>query len=206
MRKQIKEASFEKIRLRLISSKLLECPDGRAASIGIVSRLRGEGATTVCIGLACASAANGSRVLLIDASGIGTRAYKILGLEQTVIDPAKDRFEISRHVAKAEKFGFDALAVSDFKPDASEWKTVWAELESRYDIVLVDTGSLEHETPYRWQPAVRHMVLVIDPQRSTYEILGRFKADLDHSALRLSGFVMNKRAFPIPSFLYRLAS
>jgi len=198
---------FEAVYVRLVSSGLLDNGSGHAAVVSLVSRLRGEGVTTMCVGLARTVAATGKRVLLLDACPLGTRAAAMLGVaaEPLPSDGASDVGKLDRVIAKAPAQGLDVLVVAGAELATSESAAAWEAIRGRYDVIVIDAGSLDSDLPHRWRSVTDKSLLVMDPQQTTYEILERFKADLDHSELRLSGFIMNRRAFPVPALMYRLA-
>ena len=197
---------FEGVYVRLVSSGLLD-RGGQAAVLALVSRLRGEGVTTMCVGLARTIAATGKKVLLVDASPGARRAAAVLGLSAEPLpdDCAPDLAAVQRVVVETPSQGYDVLVLAGAELATQRWAAVWNGIRSLYDVILVDAGSLETDVPHRWRGAIDKSLLVMDPARTTYEILERFKSDLDHSRLQLSGFVMNRRTFPVPGILYRLA-
>jgi Mrp family chromosome partitioning ATPase len=205
-RRNARDDPFDGVYVRLVSSGLLDGAK-RAAVLALVSRVRGEGVTTLCVGLGRTIAATGKRVLLLDAAPVGTRAGAVLGLsaEPLTLDGHPDAAVVERAITAAPRDGFDVLAVAGAKLAEPEWAGVRDALAQRYDAIIVDTGSLDTDVPHRWRGAVDKTLLVMDAQQTTYEILERLKADLDHASFRLSGFVMNRRAFPVPALVYRLA-
>jgi len=200
---------FSNVHVRLVSSGLLEHAGGRACALSLVSRQRGEGVTTLCVGLARTIASSGNRVLVVDANPLGTRVPQMIGIAAEPLPPSADRVPdlaaVQQAIAKADAQGFDVLVLSDADLANARSAAVWNGIRERYDVVVVDGGSLESDVPHRWRGAVDNTLLVMDPERATYEALERFKSDLDHFSLRLSGFIMNRRTFPVPAMVYRLA-
>jgi Mrp family chromosome partitioning ATPase len=206
-RRGAEDDPFESVYVRLVASGVLDQVDAHAPVVSLVSRLRGEGVTTLCVELARKIAGSGKRVLLVDACPHGTRAAAMLGVstEPLAADSASDPGKVQGAIATAPAHKVDVLVVAGAELAAAASAAAWNGVRQRYDAIVVDTGSLQSDLPHRWRSAIDKSLLVMDPQQTTYEILERFRADLDHSALRLSGFIMNRRAFPVPALVYRLA-
>jgi hypothetical protein len=56
--------------------------------------------------------------------------------------------------------------------------------------------------PYLWADAANQVLLVVDTTRTTVKALERLQKSLSSTSLSLTGVILNKRRFPIPSFLY----
>lgn len=200
---------FEPIYVRLVSTGILAQGGAGAPWVALVSRLPGEGVTTVALGLAEAAAEAGHAMLVLDASPAGERAAAKLRLSAPVLaatDGKLDAARLEAAITPTGRPGVDLLTVADAELSGHDFAPLRDRLRARYAAVLVDCGSLASEIPHRWRPAVDHVLLVLDPERATYESLERFRTTLAHSTMRLSGFVMNRRRFPVPSLVYRLAT
>lgn len=77
-------------------------------------------------------------------------------------------------------------------------------LHDRYDCVLVDCGSLEASVDLlRFAPLSDGVVLVVEAGRTTKEQIDRAAQVIREAKGKLLGFVLNKRRYPIPGWLYR---
>lgn len=57
--------------------------------------------------------------------------------------------------------------------------------------------------PRAWRASLDELVLTVDTTRTTVESLKRLNKDLEHHGLTVDAFVLNKRRFYVPNFLYR---
>jgi len=86
--------------------------------------------------------------------------------------------------------------------DATE---VFAALRDRYDCVLLDCGGLDSSVDLlRLAPAADGIVLVVEAGRAGKEQINRAAQMIAEAQGTLLGFVLNKRRYPIPNWLYRL--
>ena len=76
-------------------------------------------------------------------------------------------------------------------------------LHERYDCVLLDCGALETSVDLlRLAPATDGVVLVVEAGRTRKEQLDRAMHVIREAQGKLIGFVLNKRQYPIPAWLY----
>ena len=87
-------------------------------------------------------------------------------------------------------------------PAQPAWQDDYSELRTRYDVIVVDAGALDSKAPYYWSKGSDQVLLVVDSERSSPEMLKRLAKELKTAKLTLTGVVMNKRDFPIPKWLY----
>lgn len=78
-------------------------------------------------------------------------------------------------------------------------------LTKRYNIILVDAGSLNNSNGTFWLLNSDVNILVIDCSRTTRESLDYQRREFENSGISIDGSILNKRKFPIPNFLYWLA-
>ncbi len=77
-------------------------------------------------------------------------------------------------------------------------------LRERYDVVLIDCGSLASSVDLLCvAPHSDGVVLVVEAGRTTRDQLERAVKVVRESGARLAGCVLNKRRYPIPAWLYR---
>ena len=82
---------------------------------------------------------------------------------------------------------------------------VFAALRDRYDCVLLDCGGLDSSVDLlRLAPAADGIVLVVEAGRAGKEQINRAAQMITEAQGTLLGFVLNKRRYPIPNWLYRL--
>lgn len=198
--------AIEATRLRLLSAGLL---GRRGVTLALVGSGRGAGVSTLAIGLAHALRQGGDgRVLLIDGTPLGRRAGTMLGQHGAalaVAEMASQPPQLEAAVQHLEGPGFDLLTLAD-APDAGlrdAARPAWDALRGAYDAVIVDGGSISTDTPFRWGSWVDHSAIVLDTERVTREMMAHQRRALELGQLRLAGFILNKREFHVPSFLYR---
>ena len=75
-------------------------------------------------------------------------------------------------------------------------------MRARYDVIVVDAGSLQQGLAHFWSRMASQVLLVVDTTRTTVQALERLGKELKTAKLALSGVVLNKREYPIPQFLY----
>lgn len=201
--------SYERIRARLLTNGVLGAV-GTSTAIWMTSRLHGEGVTTVCVGVAQVLAQSRERsVLLIDSAPSRRGVADMLRLNEgpmLAVDSLISPDALPRHIVSADKFGFDILRIGGSAIQSTHWEGVWRSLKARYNVILVDAGPLGAGGSYGWARWSDHTVVVVDPQSTTYESLERFRSELENSTVRIGGFILNKRPFPVPQMIYRLIS
>lgn len=202
---------FEAVRLRLAAAGLGGAP-GRPGSLALTSLARGEGVSTVAVGLAAAMAApREGAVLLVDGALSGVRCAELLGIPEPPQVAPVDADQLPERAQPVPGRGFDLLqlAAAPTLPDSpgvEAWAAAWQELCARYAHVVVDAGSLKAHAALRWAAWAGHTALVIDSSRTTREMLAALQRDQRHGGPRLSGFILNKRRFHVPASLYRALS
>lgn len=78
-------------------------------------------------------------------------------------------------------------------------------LKKKYDLILVDAGSLNNSNGTFWLLNSDLNILVIDCTRTTRESLEHQQREFENSSISIDGSILNKRRFPVPNFLYWLA-
>lgn len=123
---------------------------------------------------------------------------------------------ISMHDASLE----DDLAVPDIRFDEDgtilnhsfdsgsrneQTRRIYRLLKQKYNLILVDAGSLNNSNGTFWIVNSDVNILVIDCQRTTRDSLEYQQREFENSGFSIHGSILNKRVFPIPNFLYWLA-
>lgn len=203
-------ASFDAIRERILAGERT----GKAADTGTVVLVtagsRGQGLTSITIGLGRAFARGPAcRTLVIDhdagASGIAMR----VGVPPKLVDVSRRPgipSEIMSGVQSLDEEGFDLITLPpDYARtlDGAGLEAVLNELRSAYDVILVDAGSLQTHAPLLWGRQADQTILVVDTTVTTAAALERVKTDLKYADQNLTGVILNKRQLPVPEGLYR---
>jgi len=83
-------------------------------------------------------------------------------------------------------------------------RRVFRLLKKKYNLILVDAGSLNNSNGTFWIVNSDVNILVIDCQRTTRDSLEYQQREFENSGFAIHGSILNKRVFPIPNFLYWL--
>jgi Mrp family chromosome partitioning ATPase len=142
---------------------------------------RGEGVTHTVRQLATELNRAGKRVIVLDGA-----------LQPVIVLGPKPGF-----------FSRDWPPRSSWEPaPASE---VLADVRRYFDCVLIDCPSLESSLDVlRIAPASDGVVIVVEAGRTSREQLARASQVVREAKGTLLGFVLNKRRYPIPGWLYRM--
>lgn len=211
-----KSASFEQIRMRIWSKWFLDAHE-ECTIMAFTSGSSGEGVSTVIAGLARAiGAIDTGKVLVLDVTSNlkqekGELISDLLEVESAPIwvqDIESSDFDPSRCVTRNIFQGTDLLSLKYIdnrnRPTPQIMKSLLDRLRPHYRVVLVDTGSLAKGNGLHWLPYCDYRVLVIDVSTATREILEHQRRELEHLGIAINGSILNKRAYHIPRFLYRL--
>jgi hypothetical protein len=92
--------------------------------------------------------------------------------------------------------------------DLSNQKTrkLLLRLRKDYNIILVNSGTLNNPSGTFWRVNSDVNILVIDCSRTTRESLEFQQHQSENSGIKIDGSILNKRVFPIPSYLYWLVN
>ena len=97
------------------------------------------------------------------------------------------------------------LPEAEMETEQQDVAEVFAALRDRYDCVLLDCGGLDSSVDLlRLAPAADGIVLVVEAGRAGKEQINRAAQMIADAQGTLLGFVLNKRRYPIPNWLYRL--
>jgi capsular exopolysaccharide synthesis family protein len=186
-----------------------EHPTRRLVFTGAVA---GDGISTVVAHLGEMLARRGEKVLLIDANARHPSLHQHFGLP---VRPGLAEFltgEVSRE-AVVHPTGFEHLSLVPLgncknRAEADRITEAVAEFPSafaeEFDYVLMDTDYIG--SPFFSQAAVAAcdgVILVIRAGRTNRQVAGRACETVQRIGGRILGVVLNRRQFPIPSFLYR---
>ena len=202
------EQAIDSLRLRIMAKEPKRAQRNDAIVVMLTSHTADEGVSTVAVNLAQAFSRKGDgRVLLVDAdqkdNGLVQRAPNGAA---TVIDTA-DKLDPQAEIKKVHSWDVDLVALSPGSEggksfEGPKWEEFTSAMRSRYDIIIVDAGTLKSGVPQFWSGMTSQVLLVVDTTRTTQPALERLSKELKAADFKLSGVVMNKRDYPIPDFLY----
>ncbi|MBF9197541.1 tyrosine-protein kinase family protein [Microvirga terrestris] len=191
------------------------CRDIQAANIngksgvvvGLISTLPHEGVSTIAIGLA-RILAEASRVLLIDASA-GRPISDLIGVERHILsadDLAQLQLASFREwLVPCSSPNLDLLSIDADQIAASIWDKRWSELKlaimQRYQVVLIDLGSLQTQLSPFWSTCLDQTYVVVDMSSTPAETLQGARKELDILQMPVAGAILNRRSFAVPAFL-----
>ena len=176
-----------------------------------ISRIGGEGVTTVTVGLARILATSHSlRILLVsyDAGKRGAAAALeivpkvFMGFTGEGDSPVPDPWVHPGDDGHLHVLTLDAKAAFGIT-NGIRWAQAFRSLCLAYDLVLVDAGARRIPLPTRWSSTPHRVVLIVDSSRTTEEELQRLKAEFDSAGKLPDAVVLNKREYHVPRFLYR---
>ncbi|NCA72084.1 MAG: tyrosine-protein kinase family protein [Sphingobacteriia bacterium] len=185
-------------------------------SLVVTSCNQGEGKTTVALQLARAAAIEGAlSVLLIDANPAHPELTELFGYRPTpgladILDgqATADEVVCATSIKGLDLVPFGGLTpgrVSRYAPD--NLSGALAELRAvggtRYDLMILDGPSSYGELDLTVSAAVLDgVVLVIECERTRWEVVRNYQDRLREGKANLLGAVMNKRRYYIPKSLY----
>lgn len=204
-------AAYQHVRLKLLSENMLG-RSGGPKIIGLMSRTAKEGVSTTASGLALVSQlrAPGS-VLLLDANPSEVRVSELLQCECKPLSSQvinEEEFNLNDYIIESNSGGLAVLTLAKisngYTCSFAEFGGFWEQLKDRYETIIIDMGAWNTEAPLAWIEQVDDLILVLDGNNTTQEMLTHFKKTIDRCGCKLSGFIMNKHERPIPNFVYRM--
>lgn len=199
--------SLQSLSVALIATKPVQ---QSSQVIGVTAQYAGEGCSTLALGMAHSlSKQQKGKVLLIDAVVGGQDLTHLLSLQRMSVKFG-ERLEWSSLLQTSAFYGIDVLSLSapslEWLATDAESQAAWQLLLTDYRWVIVDVGAWSTPVPHLWAQRLEQVLLVVDVNATTADKLSRFRAEIDRSQLKMLGFILNKRTYPIPEKLYRLAS
>jgi capsular exopolysaccharide synthesis family protein len=200
---------------RALRAKLRHMDSGRPLrSILVTSAARGDGKSTVSLGLAAAAAAAGDRVLLIEAdwrtpalspalSDMGLSSVLAGGraLDDVVIEVLLGSYSGATDVSSRPAGRLWRLNVLPSGPapenpdeliESASMAELLAEAEARYDLVVVDTPPVSVVADaFALMGLVSGVIIVTRLRHSTHEALGVLNTQLSGVGARVLGVVVN---------------
>lgn len=199
-------------RFETLARRVFATFSGQAHTLGITSCGAREGVSTVAANLAAASVdVYDGRVLLIDGNLQRPSLAKNLGLGETPGLAEALRGEASgRECIAATKIdGLFAMPAGVCKPRGDSLcgpagAKLITELRSDYRLIVVDLpphGGLDDRLLA--SELLDGYLLVVEAEHVRRQVAARVQQDMQRAGGRLLGVVLNKRAFHIPSWLYK---
>jgi capsular exopolysaccharide synthesis family protein len=178
--------------------------------VGIVGSRRGEGVSVVAANLAASLATQG-RVLLVDTNVNDPASQDIFPIKASpgLIDVLADSRDWQRAVVKTPVVNLDVLPAgtpsdADGEADLGQFQKLVGLFTRQYDYVVLDLPPVSEGGGAGGLASLCDQVgLVVEAERSRWEVVRRTQDQLDRVHAHVLGVVLNKRQFHIPGWLYR---
>ncbi len=177
-------------------------PNGRRPYAELAVRLFGRAPLPKVVAFAAAHRAEGvTRTVRRLAAELVRSGKTVACFDGTLGRPQVPGLSLPEGETEAKPFILGAPSA----PGQPELTEVFAALRERYDCVLLDCGALDSSVDLlRLAPAADGVVLVVEAGRAGKEQVNRAAHVITEAQGTLLGFVLNKRRYPIPNWLYRL--
>ncbi|MEM0503612.1 MAG: polysaccharide biosynthesis tyrosine autokinase [Archaeoglobaceae archaeon] len=198
------------LRSNLVFLTLNKLEGGRSGKVFLVtSSIPKEGKSFISATLSIAFAQAGKKVILVDIDMRDPSIHKLLGFEVSpglaeVLMGIASPNETIRSFPDLENLC--ALAVGKLPRegvvtpaellDSKEMFLLLQELKERFDVVILDAPPLSmFVDPYILAPMTDGVLLVIEINKATREILKEIKGQLDLTQIKLIGAIVNKISY-----------
>lgn len=177
--------------------------------IGLVASQKGEGVSIVAANLAAMLAERG-RVLLVDANVKDPSSHQIFGMRVSfgLLDVLANGKDWHRGVWKTPVENLDLMPIGTAQDkaevDMSQFQRLLRLVGRQYDYVVLDLPAVK-EAGYtvRLAGLCDQVGLVVEAERSRWEVVRRTTEYLDLVQANVLGVILNKRRYHIPGWLYR---
>jgi Mrp family chromosome partitioning ATPase len=197
--------------LSLFRALQMVLPEKQHWTLGIVSTLPGEGASTIARGLARTVARTpNAKVLICDVAGVGGRRNRSDRRERETrasIGDGDGRIDFtwlpgSQQVAVGS-FG-DSAGLNALAADMDRVRSMVSNVSAGFELVILDLPPVNASViGPALAKAVDGVVLVVEAERTRAQSVRATHKTLEMYGANVLGVVMNKRRFHIPSFIYR---
>lgn len=199
-----KPSSFEKIRVQILSRWLLK-KNQDCTVIALTSRLPREGVSTISTGLIKSfSSTDIGKTLLLNVSRKKNEQISTLN-----ITDKEALANLSDYITHNNNIESDSLTLADVKSNSININNLICklidQLKKTYNLILIDAGTLNNSVSAYWLVNSDYNILIVDSSRTTQESLVHLKREFENSNIKIDASILNKRHFPIPSYLYWLA-
>ena len=201
--------------LSLFRALQMVLPEKQHWTLGIVSTLPGEGASTIARGLARTVARTpNAKVLICDVARVGDRRNRSDRREREArgstcasIGDGDGRIDFtwlpgSQQVAVGS-FG-DSAGLNALAADMDRVRSMVSNVSAGFELVILDLPPVNASViGPALAKAVDGVVLVVEAERTRAQSVRATHKTLEMYGANVLGVVMNKRRFHIPSFIYR---
>jgi len=176
---------------------------------------RGEGNSTVLIQFARTLAAEGNRVLLVDGNLRVPSLHKAFhlprenGLTELIFSRSPFR-NISQFLKQTTLDNLWVITSGNTFPnpasilESSYLEILIDEVKGHFDWILFDSPPVtSYSDSVALARAVDGVVLVVQAEKTRWEVVQEIQGRLEHGGGRILGVVLNKRRFHIPNWLYK---
>jgi protein-tyrosine kinase len=200
--------------LSLFRALQMLLPEKQHWTLGIVSTLPGEGASTIARGLARTVACTpNAKVLICDVAGGDRRNRRdrrerdARGSTRASIGDGEGRIDFTwlpgSHQVAVGTFG-DSAGMNALAADMDRVRSMVSSVSAGFELVILDlppvNGSVIGPALAK---AVDGVILVVEAERTRAQSVRATHKTLEMYGANVLGVVMNKRRFHIPSFIYR---
>jgi Mrp family chromosome partitioning ATPase len=200
--------------LSLFRALQMVLPEKQHWTLGIVSTLPGEGASTIARGLARTVARTPNAKVLICDVGASDRRSRFerrerdaRGSTRASIGDGDGRIDFtwlpgSQQVAVGS-FG-DSAGLNALAADMDRVRSMVSSVSAGFELVILDLPPVNASViGPALAKAVDGVVLVVEAERTRAQSVRATHKTLEMYGANVLGVVMNKRRFHIPSFIYR---
>jgi capsular exopolysaccharide synthesis family protein len=181
-------------------------------AILVVSAVHGEGASTVAREIAGLLCRDGSaQAVLVDANLRTPSQHLAFRLERTCGLTELATRGLAPEAAVRQGVGSPVAVVTAGRPTGTPsailglpaLKATLEQLRARYDWVILDGPPVTvYSDAAILAPLVDGVVLVVEAERTRWEVVSQAKRTLEESGARILGAVLNRQRYHIPPALY----
>ncbi len=187
-------------------------PEAKSKVLIFVASTHSEGTSTVVATFGTVLASSGERVLLVDANLRNPTLHDLFSVEKTggVAELLLDSANL-KDVTKYTRFGNLSVVTSGLPPSNPAFalgsKGVCSMIDTmkgHADWVLLDVPPVnEFNDAMALCQAADGAVLVVQAEKTKWEVALRAKQRLDDARVNVVGVVLNKRRYYVPGWVYR---
>ncbi len=188
-------------------------PEGSSKALMFVGSSHGEGTSTVVAMFGTVLSASGESVLLVDANLRNPSLHEMFGVERAggvtemLLNPV-DLKEVKKDTRRSNLSVVTSGLPASNPALALGSKNVCSMIEQmkgEAEWVLIDAPPVnEYNDAMAFCPEIDGTVLVIQAEKTRWEVAQTSKQRLDDARVKVVGVVLNKRRLHIPGWLYKL--
>ena len=202
---------FQRIKYRITHL----APNLIIKTILFCSPSRREGNSTVLLNFSQTLAAEGSKVLLIDANLRDPELHKAFHLQRQnglteLVSEESPRRDFDHFIKETSLENLYVITGGSPHPnpgsvlESDYFGTLLDQLKFQWDWVLIDSPAI---TSYSDSNAVASkvdgIILVIQAEKTRWQVGQEIRERLENCGGRILGVILNKRRFPIPAWVYK---